>query len=160
MNILQEDSIKLIRSLYEKKVCYILVGGIAVIYYGYGRTTGDMDIWLEDNPENRKAFIEAIRDYGIDGVDAYLTLPLIAGYSEIMLDSGMYLDIMANLKKYTQADFQECYSKCNDWQPEPGIHVKVLQINQLIQEKEFTTRHKDKEDAEQLRKIRDQGLEQ
>ncbi len=157
MNVLEEDALKLIKALYQKNVSFILVGGIAVIYYGYNRTTGDMDIWLEDNPENRKAFVAAIEDYGIEGGVAYLTMPLIAGYSEIMLDSGIYLDTMANLKKFSQADFRTSYDKCTDWEIEPGIHVKVLHINQLIQEKEANNRVKDKDDAEQLRKIRDKS---
>lgn len=48
MNIFFEEHQKLLSILLHHQVRFILIGGYAVIYYGYGRTTGDMDIWLEN----------------------------------------------------------------------------------------------------------------
>jgi predicted nucleotidyltransferase len=154
MNILEEDSMAIIRALYKRDVSFILVGGLAVIYHGYGRTTGDIDIWIEDSTDNREKFAAALNDYGIEGSEIYLDLPINAGFSEIMLDSGIYLDLMANLVQYSQAEYHKCYEMCNDWEPELGIHVKVLSLNQLIHEKEKNTRLKDQDDAENLKRIR------
>jgi hypothetical protein len=36
---------ELIRELLEADVEFMLIVGYAVIFYGYVRTTGDMDIW-------------------------------------------------------------------------------------------------------------------
>ena len=30
----------------QNKVEFIIAGGYAVIFHGYGRTTGDLDIWV------------------------------------------------------------------------------------------------------------------
>jgi hypothetical protein len=43
-------------------VDFILVGGYAVIFHGYSRTTGDLDIWLKPdnfNKEKLKAVLSA-----------------------------------------------------------------------------------------------------
>ena len=36
------------------KVKYLTIGGFAVNIYGYGRNTGDIDIFIEDSIENRE----------------------------------------------------------------------------------------------------------
>ena len=41
----------------------MLIGGYAVIYYGYERTTGDMDIWLEPSNENKDKLIDALKGF-------------------------------------------------------------------------------------------------
>lgn len=45
-NIFNEDFRDFIDACNKRDVRYILVGGIAVVLYGYMRTTGDMDIWV------------------------------------------------------------------------------------------------------------------
>ncbi len=47
MNILLEEYKKFLLLLLKHKVEFILIGGYAVIYYGYSRTTGDMDILVK-----------------------------------------------------------------------------------------------------------------
>lgn len=44
MNILIEEHRQLLLSLLNNNVSFILIGGYAVIYYGYERITGDIDI--------------------------------------------------------------------------------------------------------------------
>jgi hypothetical protein len=39
---------------------YIIVGGYAVIFHGYGRTTGDLDIWVKPMKENKPKLLAAI----------------------------------------------------------------------------------------------------
>jgi hypothetical protein len=42
---LPPDLLEFLRLLNSHEVEYLLVGGYAVIIYGYPRTTGDMDVW-------------------------------------------------------------------------------------------------------------------
>ena len=155
MNLFEEGSLEFVKGLSRAGVRYIIVGGLAVNYHGYGRATGDIDIWLEDSFENRGKIVAALTDYGIDDAEIFMTMPFGAGYTEILLDNGIYVDLMARLQFFTQANFEECYNMGIDWQPEENIHVKVLNINQLIQEKEKSLRPKDNEDAAQLKAIRE-----
>ena len=49
---LPPDFKEFLRLLKEHKVRYLLIGGYAVNYYGYIRTTGDMDIWIARDADN------------------------------------------------------------------------------------------------------------
>ena len=56
MNILIDEHKQFVEKLIDNNVEFILVGGFAVIYYGYSRTTGDMDIWLKPTFEKKISF--------------------------------------------------------------------------------------------------------
>jgi predicted nucleotidyltransferase len=155
MDILEEDSLAFLSALYKRKVEFIIVGGAAVNYYGYSRATGDLDIWLKDNLQNRQNLVSALNDYGIKGSEFFLKHPLIVGFAEVMMDNGVYVDLMAELTKFGKGDFETCYNMSEDWQPIEGFHVKILHLNQLIEEKEKNARPKDLEDALQLKQIRE-----
>ena len=43
-NTLNADFTEFIEALNKADVSYMLVGGYAVIFHGYNRTTGDLDI--------------------------------------------------------------------------------------------------------------------
>ena len=43
----------------KHKVEYIIAGGYAVIFHGYGRTTGDLDLWVKPTTENQTKIIKA-----------------------------------------------------------------------------------------------------
>jgi hypothetical protein len=44
-------------------VRYVLIGGWAVIFEGYGRTTGDMDVFIEPSPENSEKVLLVLKDF-------------------------------------------------------------------------------------------------
>lgn len=46
MQILLKEHRHFVQLLCEANVDFILIGGYAVIYHGYPRTTDDLDIWL------------------------------------------------------------------------------------------------------------------
>lgn len=50
------------KALNRKGVDYILVGGLAVAYYGYHRFTGDMDLWLKSTDSNMAKLYSALVD--------------------------------------------------------------------------------------------------
>src|SRR3989338_10361461 len=52
---------KLIKALNAKKIPYMLVGGLAVNYYGVPRATGDIDISLLISSNNVKDFLSAMK---------------------------------------------------------------------------------------------------
>lgn len=45
-NILNQDFTDFSVALSQAEVEYVLVGGYAVIFHGYNRTTGGLDIWV------------------------------------------------------------------------------------------------------------------
>jgi hypothetical protein len=63
-NIFNEDFRDFITLLNKHKVAYILVGGYAVILHGYRRTTGDLDIWVNQTKEIFFRLIKVYREFG------------------------------------------------------------------------------------------------
>jgi hypothetical protein len=53
-----------LRLLNTHGVEYLIVGGYAVIHYGYVRSTGDMDIWVGVTAANVTRIVAALRDFG------------------------------------------------------------------------------------------------
>jgi len=66
MNIFHDDHLEIIKELLENQVSFLLIGGYAVIYHGYNRTTGDMDLWLEPSNQNKYKVIEALEKLGFE----------------------------------------------------------------------------------------------
>ena len=52
MNIFQDEHIDILKILIKHKVNFILIGGVAVNFYGFNRPTGDLDVWLEPTEKN------------------------------------------------------------------------------------------------------------
>ena len=59
-----------LRLLNSNGAKYLLIGGYAVNYYGYSRSTGDMDVWVERSAENAEHVASALRQFGFAGVQA------------------------------------------------------------------------------------------
>ena len=123
-------------------------------YYGYTRATADIDLWIYDEPGNRKKLAASMSDLGIRESGLIEKMPLIAGFSEILLDNGIYIDLMKDLQFFKQEKFKECYALSEAFYIEDEVPVNVLHLNKLIEEKEKSKRPRDLEDAYQLKKIR------
>jgi hypothetical protein len=153
MNLFEEEIENFLIMLSKHEVRYLLVGGLAVNFHGYSRTTGDVDLWLDESKENRVKLVNALKEYNVEGAEAFLTHPLIAGYSELLLDNGIYVDFMSDLQFFKQNNFIECYEIAVFFKINETTNVPVLHINKLISEKQQSTRSKDQDDAEQLIKL-------
>lgn len=58
-------------------VRYLTIGGFAVNIYGYGRNTGDIDIFIEDTVENRENLRIALKNAGIGDFENIKTMQFI-----------------------------------------------------------------------------------
>ena len=59
---MNEQIIQVWKYLSENKVNYLTIGGLAVNIYGYGRNTGDIDIFIEDSVINRENLRNALKE--------------------------------------------------------------------------------------------------
>lgn len=57
---------ELLKLLNTHEVKYLVIGGYAVTYHGYPRTTGGLDLWVEQTEENATRIAEAVREFGFD----------------------------------------------------------------------------------------------
>ncbi|MBX3164325.1 MAG: hypothetical protein KF900_07575 [Bacteroidetes bacterium] len=152
MDFLDEELISLWKALQKNKVKYILVGGFASVLNGYNRLTADVDIWIKDTTENRKALKKTLQDLDLNVPDIE-HMDFIPGWSSVSLPSGFELDIMTSLAGFEQATFDECYVQSNEALIE-NISIRFFHINQLISSKKAANRPKDKLDVEELERIK------
>lgn len=54
MDIFDEDLLEFWEILNKNNVRYIMIGGFAVNMQGFMRATGDVDLWLQDELQNRR----------------------------------------------------------------------------------------------------------
>jgi len=86
-----EDLVTLCKSLNEKKVKYIIVGGMAMINAGLTRATGDIDLLIESSVENfekvKNALMylpdKAVKELAPDDIDNYTVIKVA---DEIVID--------------------------------------------------------------------------
>ena len=80
MDIFDDEMLRLWRSLDQNKVRYIMVGGFATNLHGFSRTTADLDLWIDDNEENRAEIIKNSIPKRLDN------LPASGGYNKSSIE--------------------------------------------------------------------------
>jgi len=58
-----DDTKAFLHVLYKYEVKYVIVGGEAVIYYGYPRLTGDIDFFYSSERDNIRALYNALLEF-------------------------------------------------------------------------------------------------
>lgn len=152
INLFTEEHQQLLSALIKNKVDFMLVGGYAVIYYGYDRSTGDMSIWLKTGNENRDKLIKALKDFGV--IDQHLetlkemdfTNPVPVFYFGKEPRRIDFITMISNVK------FEEAIQRVN-YSALENEKVPVIHYNDLILSKLTSNRLKDKADIEELEKI-------
>jgi predicted nucleotidyltransferase len=134
------------------KVKYLTIGGFAVNIYGYGRNTGDIDIFIEDSIENRENLRIALKQSGIGDFKNIKTMQFIPGWTDITLNFNLRLDIMTSVKGLENNDFQQLLDKAYIIEIS-GVSVYFLDYENLIKSKKAASRPKDLIDIEELEKI-------
>ncbi len=144
--------IEIWKYFYLNRVNYLTIGGFAVNIYGYGRNTGDIDIFIEDSVENRENLQEALKQAGVGDFETIKTIQFIPGWTDITLNFNLRLDIMTSVKGLENEDFQDLLEKAYVVEIS-GVPVYFLDYENLIKAKKATNRPKDILDIEELEKI-------
>ena len=140
----------LIRILNEKNVAYALVGGFAVNYYGYIRTTQDIDFLVYPSLNNADKMMEALSLFGFGkaGIPKeYFTKENAAVHIGVEPNR---IDFLTSLKGL---DNDTIFENLQNAEIE-NISVKIISLPDLIKVKKYSKRLKDKADAEELEKSR------
>jgi len=151
MNIFIEKHQEFIKLLTSAKVDFILIGGYAVIYYGYKRTTGDMDVWLKPDNANKNKLIPVLRELGFNnkGISHIEALDFTKHTAFHFWKEPERIDCLTHISgvSFEEADMQKVITDVE------GISVPFIHYNHLILSKITTDRLKDKADIEELQKI-------
>jgi Nucleotidyl transferase of unknown function (DUF2204) len=138
--------------LAKNNVKYLTIGGLAVNIYGYGRNTGDIDIYIEDTIANRKNLRLALKDAGIGDFESILTMQFVPGWTDFTLNLNFRLDVMTSVLGLENEIFSELLKKAQIIEINE-ILVYFIDYDSLIISKKATNRPKDILDIEELEKI-------
>lgn len=144
--------IEIWKYLALNNVKYLTIGGFAVSIYGYGRNTGDIDIFIEDSIENRVNLREALKQLGIGDFEAINTMQFIPGWTDITLNFNLRLDIMTSVKGLENSSFNQLFEQAYVVEISE-TPVYFLDYKSLIKAKKASNRPKDILDIEELEKI-------
>ncbi len=147
------EFIRFAKLLNAMGVRYMVVGGFAVNHYGYKRTTSDIDLYIKDALENRRALLEALDKMGYGRMEELLTVPMLAGYCEIMMDDGFYVDLMTSIPGLDAERYDEQYKRIQ-FSTIDGVEIPYINYNDLLENKRATARPKDIDDYDNLEKLR------
>jgi predicted nucleotidyltransferase len=152
MNIFFEEHRKLIRDMLEEHVDFMLVGGYAVNYHGYNRTTGDMDIWLKPDNKNKMKVIRALSKNDIDPDDLRQieALDFTSMLAFSAWDNPYKIDFLTRISGVTfeQANEEKIIGDVD------GLSVPIINLNHLVLSKIATGRTQDNNDVEKLQEVK------
>jgi hypothetical protein len=148
-NLFNNDFLDFLLLLDNYNVDYLLVGGYAVILHGYGRSTGDMDLWVNQNEENYCKLKEVYQAFGAPmfSIDEFFSDKFD------VWSMGVEPRKIEILTKVSGLNFEESKSHCN-WINEIDFKVPYIDFEDLMKNKLATGRLKDLLDFQQLNKKR------
>jgi len=132
--------------LNDQKVEYLLVGGYAVVLYGYVRYTGDIDFWINPTEENANRIVEVLDRFGFGSLN--LTIKDFTKDDQI-IQLGYPPNRINIITSVTGLTFTECYPKRNSFSIE-GVEVQTISLEDLKKNKKASGRYKDLDDLENL----------
>lgn len=147
-NIFNEDFRDFLNALNHAKVKYILVGGYSVIFYGYNRVTGDLDLFLEPTNENYDNLMKACGLFGLPTNVISKTDFLNPAETDVFTFGRppLAIDLMVKLANFT---FDEVYQMA-DYSDFDGIKMKIIHLDHLKEAKKYAGRFKDLDDLQHL----------
>ncbi len=146
--LLNEDYLDFIQALNKQKVEYLIVGGYAVIFHGYPRTTGDLDIWIHKTEKNYDRLVEAMADFRMPVFDMtkenFLHNPELDVFS--FGRSPVSIEILNQVKglKFEKAQSNAVHDEIE------GIKLLFLSRQDLLTAKKAANRPRDINDIENL----------
>ena len=147
-NIFNSDFQDLISALNKAEVKYVLVGGYSVIYHGFPRTTGDLDIFVEVTKENYEKLCKAFDLFQLPVFD--MTEENFLSNKELTVFTfGRAPVSIEILKVISGVSFQEVYKNCITTNFE-GVDLKIINLSDLRKNKAASNRPKDQNDLENL----------
>lgn len=137
---------RILELLVTNRVEYLLVGGFAVSYYGYVRTTADIDLWVAVSPENASNLVRAIREFGFGSPDLQESLFLLENKMIRMGNPPFRIEILTGI---SGVGFDECYRQRTIGTID-GVETQIISLKHLRQNKQASGRLKDLADLGNL----------
>jgi hypothetical protein len=145
-----DDALRVIASLNQAGVDYVVVGGVALNLHGLVRATEDLDVFVRPDPENIERLRSALEAVWADPeIDQITAEDLCGDYPAVRYgppEGTFYLAIMTRLGEATR--FSDLQAEDKDIE---GVRVRVATPKTLYHMKKDTVRPIDHADALALR---------
>ena len=132
--------------LNSEQIEYLLVGGHAVGYYGYPRSTGDMDVWIAANSKNAAAIVRVLENFGFAAgsisADLFLTPNKVVRIGNPPLRINLLTSISG-------VDFDQCHAQ-RTVDVIDGAEVGLISLDHLKANKRSAGRSRDMDHLEHL----------
>jgi predicted nucleotidyltransferase len=152
MNLFIEVHQEIIKKLLDARVDFIVIGGYSVIFHGYQRTTGDVDIWLRPSNENKQKLLSALRQLGFhdNEIEQVAEINFTEHAIFSMGETPEKIDFLTRINQveYDNADKRKIIAMAD------GLPIPFLHLDDLVLSKINTGRSQDKADIDMLQKIR------
>ena len=143
------DMRELLRLFEEHGVQFTLVGGHAVNFYGYVRTTQDMDLLVSPTADNAPRIMGALTEFGFGGAGIPQELFERDGGAVHLGVEPNRIDILTSLKGVSNT---KIFSGSEVVEVD-GVTVNIISLDDLLQVKRCSDRPRDLADADELAKI-------
>jgi hypothetical protein len=147
--MLTQDFREFLRLLNANEAEYIIIGGHAVIFYGYVRYTGYLDVWIKNSEENNEKILKVLDEFGFGSIglkkEDFLEDTIIQlGYEPDRIDivtevEGLKFD--SSYKRSIKTVFE-------------GEEIRLLSLRDLRVNKKAVGRLQDLTDLEKLKRAR------
>ena len=143
---LARDFKEFLKLFNSNHVEYLLIGGYAVSFHGYVRSTNDLDVWVNVSQENAERIERAVRQFGF--ATPALTVDLFLNPNS-MVRLGVPPIRIEILTSIAGVDFAECYAERVLLNVDDVI-APVISLARLRENKRASGRAKDLADLENL----------
>lgn len=142
-----EDLVALCRNLNANDVSYVIIGGFAVIRFGYIRATGDIDLLVENTRENIEKIRKAL-SYLPDGEAHKISDTDLDQYRVLRVSGEITVDLLGKACDVTYCDAIPHIF----WDEIQGVRIPYLKPELLIKTK-MGVRPKDVQDRNYLQRF-------
>ena len=145
MGTLPTDFKEFIELLNKNNVKYLVIGGYAVVYHGYVRSTNDIDIWVDISKGNIRKLLKALVEFGFSSLnlkeeDFSPNQIIQLGYPPNRIDL---------ITTPAGVDFETCY-KTKEQATIDNVNICIIDLTNLIKTKKASNRTRDLADVEEL----------
>ncbi len=143
-----EDFADFLKLLNYHGVEYLLIGGYALAYHGYIRTTQDIDLWIRLSPDNAQRIAEAVSEFGFSSENMTSEIFLQADKVIRMGVPPLRIEVLTSISGVA---FDECY-RTRETVDMGDYTIPVINREMLVKNKKASGRIKDLADVENLEK--------
>ncbi len=147
--IFTQDMKDLIEIMERHEVQYVLVGGFAVNFYGYIRTTQDVDVLVNPSSENARRMVNALDEFGFGSGGVPAEYFETEGTAIHMGVEPNRIDLLTSLRGISN---EEIFKRKERVKYE-DIFLNLISLEDLLVCKKKSDRLKDLADADELERM-------